>query len=161
MHARTAMLVLAFLSGATQAQLKPPADMTTPTTRPAPATTPAVDPVIEAKEQAAAKVAGEWLKLIDSGDYGKAWDECSTLFKEKVGRQQWVDGLPKNRAEVGAFKGRKLDGAAYRKSMPGAPEGEYVSLRFFSDFEKNPSAQEMVTLVYQDGAWRPIGYLLR
>ncbi len=119
------------------------------------------DPVVEAKQEAAAKIAGEWLKLIDNADYGKAWDECSALFRQKVTRQQWVDGIPKNRAEYGTFKARKLDGAAYRNSLPGAPDGDYVTVHFISDYEKNPVADELVTLVYQDGAWRPIGYLLK
>ena len=119
------------------------------------------DPVTEAKQEAAARVAAEWLKLIDSADYGKAWDECAPLFREKVTRQQWLDGVPKNRAEYGQFKSRKLSGAAYRKSLPGAPDGDYVTVRFISDYEKNPAADEIVTLTYQGGAWRPLGYLLR
>jgi len=34
-------------------------------------------------------------------------------------------------------------------------------VRFLSEFEKNPNAEEIVPLAYQDGTWRPIGYLLR
>ena len=165
MHSRTVVLLMVLLAGPALAQLKPPADMTPtkPATAPAPASpsTPVADPATAAKETAAAKAAEAWLKLIDAADYGKAWDECAPLFKEKVTRQQWVDGIPKNRAEFGAFQTRKVDGAVYRKSMPGAPEGEYVSLRFTSSFEKNPTAEELVTLMYQNGAWRPLGYLLR
>ena len=174
MHVRIALFVLALAAGVAQAQLKPPADAGAPATprtpatsaQPgmpaAPATPPATDPATTAKEAAAARVAAEWLKLIDAGDYGKAWDECSALFKQKVPRQQWVDGLPKNRAEYGSFRSRQLDAGGYRRTaLPGAPEGEYVTLRFVSEFEKNANAEEIVTLAYQDGAWRPIGYLLR
>jgi len=169
MHARIVLFVLALTMGVAQAQLKQdaPATSRTPVTPAQPGTsaaptTPAVDPETAAKEAAAAHVAAEWLKLIDAGDYGKAWDECSPLFKQKVPRQQWVDGLPKNRAEFGSLKSRKLDAGGYRRAaLPGAPEGEYVSLRFMSEFEKNPNAEELVTLTYQDGTWRPIGYLLR
>ena len=169
MHARIVLLVLALAAGVAQAQLKQgaPATPRTPVTPAQPGTsatptTPTADPATTAKEAAAARVAAEWLKLIDAGDYGKAWDECSPLFKEKVQRQQWVDGLPKNRAEYGTFKSRKLDAGGYRRTaLPGAPEGEYVTVRFLSEFEKNPNAEEIVTLAYQDGTWRPIGYLLR
>lgn len=138
------------------AQLKPPPSLDGPAVKP-----PVADPLVEAKEAAAAKVADEWLKLIDSGDYGKAWDESAPLFREKVTRQQWVDGVPKNRAEYGKFNSRKPAGTAYRQSLPGAPDGEYVTVRFISDYEKNASADEIVTLTYQGGAWRPLGYLLR
>lgn len=164
MHSKTAVALMILVVGPALAQMKPPVD-TSPTkpaaAAPAGPTAPTTDPAIAAKEAAAAKVGESWLKLIDTADYGKAWDECSQLFKEKVTRQQWVDGIPKNRAEFGSFQMRKLDGSVYRKSIPGAPEGEYVSLHFTSSFEKNPNAEELVTLMYQDGAWRPLGYLLR
>jgi len=157
------VIVLALLTaGAAHAQLKPPAGTgAAPGSPSAPAAATMPDPVVEAKQEAAAKIADAWLKLIDNADYGRAWDECSALFRQKVTRQQWVDGLPKNRAEYGKFKARKLDGAAYRNSLPGAPDGEYVTVHFISDYEKNPVADELVTLVYQDGAWRPTGYLLK
>jgi hypothetical protein len=45
--------------------------------------------------------------------------------------------------------------------LPGAPDGDYVTVHYISDFEKNPAADELVTLVHQDGTWRPIGYLLK
>ncbi len=172
MHARIVLVALALAAGVAQAQLKPPSNAGAPTAPSKPEAAPqpgtqaapealAKDPATAAKEAAAARVAAEWLKLIDAGDYGKAWDECSALFKQKVSRQQWVDGLPKNRAEYGSFKTRKLDAGGYRTALPGAPEGEYVTLHFVSEFEKNAKAEELVTLAFQDGAWRPIGYLLR
>lgn len=168
MRLRALFLVLALSAGAVQAQLKPPADkggapsqpLGAPTAPAAPAA-PAADPATAAKEAAAAKAAGEWLKLIDGAEYGKAWDESASVFRERVTRQQWVDGVPKNRSEFGAFKSRTPTGTAYRTSIPGAPEGEYVMVRFTSEFEKNPASEEVVTVMLQSGAWRPVGYLLR
>jgi hypothetical protein len=90
---RVLIAVLAFGTGAAQAQLKPPADMGGTPSRPqsspaAPATpaAPAADPATAAKEAAAAKAAGDWLKLIDAGEYGKAWDESAAVFRERVPR---------------------------------------------------------------------------
>jgi hypothetical protein len=167
MNLRSILVLALFAASTAQAQLKLPAEpKAAPASPNIPASPtapmpPASDPVAEAKQEAAARVATDWLKLIDNAEYGKAWDECSALFREKVTRQQWVDGIPKNRADYGKFNVRKLDGTAYRKELPGAPDGDYVTVRFISDFEKNPAADELVTLVYQGGAWRPIGYLLR
>jgi hypothetical protein len=38
------------------------------------------------------------------------------------------------------------------------PDGDYVTVRFSTRFEKKDEAQELVTLVYEGGAWRPLGY---
>jgi hypothetical protein len=158
-------------AGAAHAQLKPPADGASaparpsltpaPAATPTPAPAPAVDPVIAAKEAAAAQAAAAWLKLIDAGQYEKSWDESASIFRQKVPREQWVAGLPKNRAEYGKFNGRTFDAAQFRRSMPGAPDGEYVAVRFISDYEKNGAADEIVTMMLDGGAWRPIGYMLR
>jgi len=166
-HRSIVVLLSVLAAGAAQGQLKPPAEPKAAPAAPSTQATPTAplpppsDPVADAKKEAASKIAAEWLKLIDNADYGRAWDECSALFREKVTRQQWVDGIPKNRAEFGKFNTRKLFGAVYRKTMPGAPDGDYVTVRFLSDFEKNPAAEELVTLTYQGGAWRPLGYMLR
>jgi hypothetical protein len=161
----TAVLALGTSAGAAQAQLKPPADMGGAPSRPQSAPTvpaaPAADPATAAKEAAAAKAASDWLKLIDAGEYGKAWDESAAVFRERVPRQQWVDSLPKNRAEFGALKTRRFDGTSYRGSISGAPEGEYVAVHYYTEFEKNPSGDEVVTMLLQGGTWRPVGYLLR
>ena len=161
MKFRTFVTLALFATGAAQAQLKPPAATgASPAVPSAPgAQSPAPkSPLIEAKEAAAAQNAEAWLKLLDSGDYGKAWDQCGKLFRDRVTRQQWVDGLPKDRAALGKLNSRKLEGIAYRTSMPGAPEGEYVMTRFFAEYEKNPKVEEIVSLMYVDGAWKPIGY---
>jgi hypothetical protein len=156
------VLALALLSAASSALAQtaqtPSAPPSTQATPPASA---APDPAHADKEAAAAKAASEWLVLIDKGQYAKAWEACSPLFRDKVTKQQWVEGIPKNRAEYGAFRARKVTATAYRQSLPGAPEGEYVSVRFSSDYEKKSDAEETVALVLQGGAWRPIGYLLR
>lgn len=164
----TVLAAALLAAGAAQAQLKPPADPGTlparPTLTPAPApSAPAanVDPVIAAKEAAAVKAAAAWLKLIDDGQYEKSWDETASIFRQKVPRSEWANGLPKNRAEYGKFNARQFDQTQFRRTMPGAPDGEYVAVRFISDFEKNAAADEIVTMMFDNGAWRPIGYLLR
>ncbi len=161
MKFRTIMTLALLAAGTAQAQLKPPSDVRPAPAAPSAPTAPAPaakSPLIEAKEAAAAQNAEAWLKLLDSGDYGKAWDQCGALFRDRVTRQQWVEGLPKDRAALGKLNSRKLEGIAYRTSMPGAPEGEYVMTRFFAEYEKNPKVEEIVSLMYVDGAWKPIGY---
>lgn len=151
----TLVAILAASAAAT-AQLKP----STPAKPPLPAA-PAEEPKTEAqslKEMAARLAAEQWLAVLDSGDYGKAWDGSARRFRENVTRQQWVDSLPKTRGALGAMKSRRAETASYKSSLPGMPDGDYVTVGFSTSFDKKDDAREMVTLVFEDGAWRPLGY---
>lgn len=142
--------------GAAEAQLKPPG----------PGTTPLAPPAAEAqkteaqaaKELAARAAAEKWLALLDAGDYGKAWDQTAKAFRDRVKREQWVESLPKTRGALGAAKSRTVEVSSFKPSLAGMPDGDYVTVRFATTFEKRGEGQEIVTLVYEDGAWRPLGY---
>jgi hypothetical protein len=158
-----ALLTLAWSAGA---QLKPSTGkppLTSPTAAPAPKTDAVAKggSVEDAKEAAAQAAAEKWLALLDRGEFGKAWDECALLFRERVTRQQWVDGLPATRAPFGAMKSRKFELAVYKTSLPGAPDGEYVTVRFVTTFEKKDQAEELLTLALENGVWRTTGYLIK
>lgn len=142
--------------GAAEAQLKPPGPGTTP---PAPPAAEAQKSEAQAfKELAARGAAEKWLAILDAGDYGKAWDQTAKAFRDKVKREQWVESLPKTRGALGAAKSRTVEVSSFKPSLPGMPDGDYVTVRFSTNFEKKNDAQELVTLVYEDGAWRPLGY---
>lgn len=113
------------------------------------------------KELAARDAALKWLALLDAGEYGKAWDGCAQLFRQRVTRQQWVESLPPTRSAFGAMKERRNEVATYKTSLPGAPDGEYVTVRFGTKFEKNEDVEELLTLVLEGGVWRPTGYSIR
>ena len=115
----------------------------------------------ETKERAAIEAAERWLQLVDRKEYAKAWEQCAPIFREKVSRQQWVEGLPKTRAPLGAVKKRTLKGAGYRQSLPGVPDGEYVTVGFDTAFEKNDNGVETMTLMLDGTTWRPIGYAIQ
>ncbi|HVG04761.1 MAG TPA: DUF4019 domain-containing protein [Burkholderiaceae bacterium] len=110
----------------------------------------------------AAQTAGErWLVLLDRGEYAKAWEECAQLFRQRVTREQWVDSLPATRGSFGPVRSRKVEVAAYKTSLPGAPDGQYVTVRYRTSFEMKDGAEELLTLAFEDGLWRPTGYLIR
>lgn len=111
-----------------------------------------------AKEVAAQKAAEQWLALLDAGEYGKAWDQTSRPFRERVTRERWIEALPKDRGAHGAMRSRKAEVASYKPTLPGVPDGDYVTVRFATSFENKPDASELITLVLEDGVWRPIGY---
>jgi len=151
-----AFVGLLCMLGATEAQLKPPGPGVTPLP-PAPAEAQNAE-AQASKELAARSVAEKWLALLDAGDYGKAWDQAAKAFRANVKREQWVESLPKTRGALGAAKSRTVEVSSFKPSLPGMPAGDYVTVRFSTNFEKKSDAQELVTLVHEDGTWRPLGY---
>jgi len=154
-----ALAALLGMLGTASAQLKP----SSPTNPPLPPSkTESQRAEAQASKELAARMAAErWLALLDAGEYGKAWDGCAQLFRQRVTRQQWIESLPPTRSAFGALKERHSEVATYKTSLPGAPDGEYVTVRFSSQFEKKADAEELLTLILEDGAWRPTGYFIR
>jgi hypothetical protein len=113
-------------------------------------------------EDLAQKSAEAWLALTDSGKYAESWSEASTLFKNAVTKEQWAGALKGVRSPLGAVQSRKLKEATYTKSLPGAPDGEYVVLKFDTSFENKKSSVETVTpMLDKDGKWRVSGYFIK
>jgi len=113
-------------------------------------------------EQLAQQSSDAWLALVDSGKYADSWQEASQIFKAAVTREQWQGALRGSRDPLGKMLSRKLKSAAYTKTVPGAPDGEYVVIQYESSFEHKQSAVETVTpMLDKDGKWRVSGYYIK
>ena len=111
---------------------------------------------------AATKAADNWLKLIDDGKYSESWTQTSAFFQERVPEGQWIAQASTARDPLGSLTSRKLAGAHYTTSLPGAPDGRYVVLQYKSSFTNKRSAVETVTPMREaDGQWRVSGYYIR
>jgi hypothetical protein len=115
-----------------------------------------------AEKEAAGKLAAAgWLVLLDRRDWGRAWETSSSVFRGAVPLATWMDGIPKAREPLGAFVERMPAESAYKTTLEGRPDGEYVTVIFLSKFEKR-ELQEVVTTVRDtDGKWRVTGYSTR
>jgi len=106
--------------------------------------------------------ANAWLALADAGKYGATWDEAAAVFKASITKVDWEKALKGVRAQLGALKSRKVKSATFTKTLPGAPDGEYVVVLFDAEFENKASAVETVTPTREkDGSWRVAGYFIR
>jgi hypothetical protein len=57
---------------------------------------------------------------------------------------------------------RKLSSARNARSLPGAPDGNYVVMQFDTNFSNKKSAVETVTFVQEkDGKWKAAGYYIK
>jgi hypothetical protein len=143
---------------AAQAQTQPK----TAAAAPAPAAPAAADNGIISNpdyEKAGLNAAHAWLLLLDRKDWGTAWDASSQVFRAAVPLGTWMDNVPKLREPFGAFIEREPGVAIYKKSLPGRPAGDYVTVAFTSKFANKDKVIESVTTVREsDGHWRVTGY---
>ena len=110
-------------------------------------------------EKLAIESAGEWLALVDTGDYGGSWQEAAAYFKSAVPREGWEQAIAGVRGPLGAVVSRKVKSKTYATSLPGAPDGEYVVIQYDTDFENKQSSVETITPMRDsDGVWRVSGY---
>src|SRR5512140_3435328 len=74
--------------------------------------------------------ASGWLALTDGAKFGQSWDEAASIFKGAVTRTGWEKALKGVRTPLGAVKSRKVKSSTFSRSLPGAPDGEYVVIQF-------------------------------
>jgi hypothetical protein len=124
-----------------------------------PATAEAPAPGPNAELENAGRLAAQgWLALLDRQDWGTAWDASSAVFRQTVPLGNWMDAIPKVRQPFGALVERLPGDAVYKTSLPGRPDGQYVTVMFLSQY-KNQNVQELITTVREgDGRWRVTGY---
>src|SRR6185503_13513721 len=80
----------------------------------------------EAVESFNPAAAQSWLAQIDSGNYAKSWKESSAYFRGAMTEKGWVDALNGARKPLGKLISRKLAKRQNARSLPGAPDGNYV-----------------------------------
>jgi len=113
-------------------------------------------------EQLAQQSAESWLAIVDSATYAQSWDETAQSFKSAVTKDQWQTMLTSTLGPLGKIQSRKLKSATYTKTLPGAPDGEYVVIQYDSNFEHKQSAVEtVVPMLDKDGKWRVSGYFIK
>jgi len=116
----------------------------------------------QAKEKAAVDASKAWLKLVNEGKYAESWNEAAQYFKNAVSREQWKASLEAVRTPLGNVLSRKLKSLQYTKTLPGAPDGEYVVIQYETSFKNKQNAIETITpMLDKDGKWRVSGYYIK
>ncbi|MEF8760859.1 MAG: DUF4019 domain-containing protein [Candidatus Accumulibacter sp. UW25] len=125
------------------------------------ASAPAKGQEAEAVSQAKA-AATSWLALVDAGNYAASWQQTAGLFQSAISEQSWVSAVQATRASLGALQSRQVASATYTRTLPGAPPGEYVVIKYTSKFAGRASAVETVTpMKEKNDSWRVLGYYVQ
>ncbi|MEZ9232505.1 DUF4019 domain-containing protein [Vibrio amylolyticus] len=112
-----------------------------------------------AESPSAETEAKSWLELIDSQEYKKSWDESGEFFRSNISKETWVKAIDAARVSVGEIYTRNLLTEKPLTSLPNAPKGEYVVLRYRSEFAYS-NATETLTLRNNNG-WHVVGYFIK
>ena len=113
------------------------------------------------KKKIAVTVAEKWLGLVDEGKYVESWKKAAEYFRNAVKQEQWGESMLAVRKPLGKLVSRKVKSSSYKKSLPGAPDGEYVVIQFETSFTNKKKTIETVTpMMDKDGKWRVSGYFI-
>jgi hypothetical protein len=121
-----------------------------------------VAPAAASSDQTALTATAAWLAEVDAGHYAASWDRAAELFRNAIKKAQWEQQLGAARAPFGALVSRQVRSSQRAKSLPGAPDGDYLVIEYAAAFEHKQQAVETVTaMLEKDGQWRVAGYFIR
>lgn len=113
--------------------------------------------VTDAKAAAAA-----WLVQLDTGQYPASYASSASAFRAVVTQEQWLQAAQQVRAPLGTVTTRTVKSADYTRTLPNAPDGEYVVIQYNTTFANKAGAVETITPMRdKDGKWKVSGYLIR
>ena len=73
-----------------------------------------------------------------------------------------INAIVNVRQPLGKVISRKVKSDLYTRSLPGAPEGEYVVIQYDTQFEQKTGTSEFVTPYRdKDGSWKVSGYYVK
>jgi hypothetical protein len=110
---------------------------------------------------AAIDAAKEWLALVDASEFETSWERSALILQNAVSAPEWEVSLTAARLPFGELISRELLFAEFKKTLPGAPDGQYVVIQYRTEFEKKQAAVETVTPMFEAGNWKVSGYYIK
>ena len=113
-----------------------------------------------AEEASPISTARAWLTLVDSGEYHESWQQADQVFQNTTPKARWQMALDQIRVPLGRVMSRTYFGTAEYNSLPGLPNGEYLVVKFQTEFMNKEAAVETLSLSKAADGWHPLGYLI-
>jgi hypothetical protein len=121
-----------------------------------------IDPRRAAAEQKAVEAAEAWLALADRAEYAQCRESAASFLIDRVERREFIKKVSNARKPLGKVVSRQLESKNYTTTLPKAPLGQYVVLKYKTSFENRKTAVETVTpMLDKDKKWRVSGYWIR
>lgn len=94
--------------------------------------------------------------MVDAQDWQASFDGAARAFRQPNTVESWRMASELARAPLGKITKRT---AIAFEDLGGSPSG-YKAVKFASDFALREGVTETVTLTFEDGEWRPVGYFI-
>ena len=108
------------------------------------------------------KVAENWLAVWDAGKCKETYTSLTSISRDAVQENQWIEYCQTINKKVGKLKLRKLIASTMVKSLPSKPGHSGATFRFESSFENHPLGSEFVSLTREkDGRWTVSNYFVQ
>lgn len=105
--------------------------------------------------------AYEWLELLDNKKFFQSWQYASDYFKNNIEAADWDKILSTTRTKLGELKGRQLVAFANKTQFANLPEGDYLVLKFNSQFQMDGSFSELLVLTRDRGQLKVAAYFIQ
>ena len=121
----------------------------------------AAGPQEDAAIEEAKTGARAWLVLHDGQEFEESWEAAGELLQAAVTQKEWTAKWSVTMTPLGKVVSRGVKSAEHATTIPGAPDGEYVILKFDTAFETGQTAVETLYVRKEpDGLWRVSGYFI-
>jgi len=109
----------------------------------------------------AQEAAREWLALADRQDADAARSAAGAKFRDALAADRWRDALRSVRGPLGEVTQRTAVSTQLTRTLSGQPDGDYALVAFRTSWSRKPVGRELVSLEYESGRWRVIGYVIQ
>lgn len=113
-------------------------------------------PAASAAETAAVDSARRWLATVDAGDWNASWDATGKAFRSLNTSAKWAEVSKRVRTPLGAMESRELVTVDY---APAPPSGYWI-IKFRTRYANRTNAMETLSLVWENGSWKVVGYTI-
>lgn len=117
-----------------------------------------ISPELQNLLQAGEITSKAWLDVVDKGDYGKSWDEMSSITRNTVKKDEWEQIMTKTRQPLGIVKERSIVDIRSATNPKNLPAGNYMVMIYKTSFATKADSHELVTLFLQNGQWHVLTY---
>jgi hypothetical protein len=117
----------------------------------------------ETEANAAAREAAEvWMASLAAGEYQSSWEEAGEMFRASTTAEAWAEQAAAGHQRIGDLVGRELVGLRAVADPPGVPAGDYVHIRYRSEFTViGPAVETVIVTKEAERGWRVIGYFVQ